>query len=119
MVQDSARLAQSMASARPDRVGLGIITIVAAVLAMSFQDAVVKYVSAGMPLWQIYVLRSLLALPILLVLLRFKRRPTAIRPISPGWAFLRSLQGNRISDLGEQVGKECVAPSGSFDFASV
>src|SRR5450432_3679611 len=28
-------------------------------------------------------------------------------------------QGNRISDLSEQVGKECVVPSGSFDFASV
>jgi len=40
--------------ARPDRIGLGIATIVAAVAAMSFQDGMVKYVSAGMPLWQIY-----------------------------------------------------------------
>jgi drug/metabolite transporter (DMT)-like permease len=91
MVEDSGRPAQSMAPARPDRVGIAVATIVAAVLAMSFQDAVVKYISAEMPLWQIYVLRSLLTLPILFVLLRFRRRPTAIRPISPGWALLRSL----------------------------
>jgi hypothetical protein len=30
-----------------------------------------------------------------------------------------SVQGNRISDLGEEVGEESVAPSGSFDFAAV
>src|SRR3989442_3379599 len=35
--------------------------------------------------------RSLLALPILLALLRFRRRPLPIRPTSPGWALLRSL----------------------------
>jgi len=91
MIQPSGRNAQPAAPARPDRIGLGIATIVAAVAAMSFQDGMVKYVSAGMPLWQIYVLRSLLALPILLVLLRFRRRPLPIRPSSPGWAFLRSL----------------------------
>src|SRR5436305_6795129 len=91
MVQRSGRNAQPATPARPDRVGLGIATIVAAVAAMSFQDGMVKYVSAGMPLWQIYVLRSLLALPILLALLRFRRRPLPIRPTSPGWAFLRSL----------------------------
>jgi hypothetical protein len=28
-------------------------------------------------------------------------------------------QGNRISDLGEEVCKEIVAPASSFDFASV
>ena len=91
MVQRSGGNAQPATPARPDRVGLGIATIVAAVAAMSFQDGMVKYVSAGMPLWQIYVLRSLLALPILLALLRFRRRPLPIRPASPGWAFLRSL----------------------------
>ena len=48
------------AAARQDNVALGIVVIIMTVFAMSTADAVIKYVSATFPLWQIYVLRSLI-----------------------------------------------------------
>lgn len=73
-------------SSRPQRTALGVATILVTVLAMAFGDALVKAVSAQFSLWQIYLLRSLLALPLLILLLR-----GAVRPRAPGWVVLRSL----------------------------
>jgi drug/metabolite transporter (DMT)-like permease len=74
---------------RPDHVAVGVATIVATVFAMSVADAIVKYASADFPLWQIYVLRSLLAIPLLILLLR--RGRTRLWPKAAPWAYLRSL----------------------------
>ncbi len=52
----------------PDRIATGIAIIVASVAAMSFGDAVIKHFSASLTLWQIFVARSLFAIPCLLVL---------------------------------------------------
>jgi drug/metabolite transporter (DMT)-like permease len=71
-------------------VALGVVTIVATVFAMSFADAVVKYVSAELPLWQIFVMRSLVVIPLLVALPLFGR-PTPVRPKSLFWTFLRGL----------------------------
>jgi drug/metabolite transporter (DMT)-like permease len=75
---------------RPEKVALGVVTIVATVFAMSFADAVVKYVSAELPLWQIFVMRSLVAIPLLVALPLFGR-PVPVRPKSQFWTFLRGL----------------------------
>lgn len=64
----------------------GIATILATVFAMALTDAFVKYTSAGMPLWQIYVLRSLIVIPVLLVFTRRNIWPRAFT-----WVLLRSL----------------------------
>jgi drug/metabolite transporter (DMT)-like permease len=79
------------AERRPDRIVIGVVTIVATVFAMSVADAMVKYVSAGFPLWQIYVLRSLLAIAILVIFQVCGREPVRLRPKAPFWAYLRSL----------------------------
>lgn len=71
-----------------DRIVLAVGAVLLAVLALSLGDAVIKAVSAGLPLWQLYVLRSLLALPPLLAAARLWR---ARRPASLGWVALRSL----------------------------
>jgi drug/metabolite transporter (DMT)-like permease len=75
----------------PERTALGIVVIVATVFAMSFTDALVKYVSSDFSLWQIYVVRSLVAVPMLVTILLFARRPAGIRPKAAGWTFLRSM----------------------------
>lgn len=75
----------------PVSTGGAIVTIVVTVFAMSFADAVVKLVSTEMPLWQIYAVRSLVAIPILTAILALGRQPVALRPGSGGWAALRSL----------------------------
>lgn len=64
----------------------GILTILLTVFAMALTDAFVKFVSADMTLWQIYVCRSVLALPVLVFLAKGQVLPKAI-----GWVTLRSL----------------------------
>lgn len=75
---------------RRESAALGIIVIVVTAFAMAFGDAFVKYISADFTIWQIFVLRSVVAIPLALVLLSFGRRPLNIRPRSIGWTFLRS-----------------------------
>jgi drug/metabolite transporter (DMT)-like permease len=64
----------------------GILTIILTVFAMALTDAFVKYASSDMTLWQIYVCRSVLALPVLVLLAK-----GSVRPMSLGWVSLRSL----------------------------
>jgi drug/metabolite transporter (DMT)-like permease len=63
----------------------GVPTIIATVFAMALADAFVKYASADMSLWQIWVFRSLLVIPVLLVL---AGNSAAYR--GQGWIALRS-----------------------------
>lgn len=64
----------------------GIATIVATVFAMALADAIVKYASADMVLWQIWVLRAAVVVPVFAFLSRGRWRPAAF-----GWVLLRSL----------------------------
>lgn len=64
----------------------GILTILLTVFAMALTDAFVKFASAELTLWQIYVCRSVLALPVLVLLAKGQVWPKAI-----GWVTLRSL----------------------------
>lgn len=52
-------------STAPQKVGLGAAVIVGAVFLMATQDALIKYASADLALSQIFVLRSLMVLPVL------------------------------------------------------
>ena len=67
-------------------VGKGIVTILFTVFAMALTDAFVKFASADMTLWQIYVCRSILALPVLYMLSRGRIWPQAF-----GWVAIRSI----------------------------
>lgn len=76
---------------RKDNVRLAITTILLTVLALSIGDALIKETSAEMVLWQIFVLRSLLALPLLLIILRTRFSSLPLLPQAKGWTVLRSL----------------------------
>ncbi|NIA67670.1 DMT family transporter [Pelagibius litoralis] len=76
---------------RPEAVLLGCSMIVAAVFMVSLGDALVKWVSADLSLWQVFVTRSLLAIPLCLLLLRFLGQPLTVAPGNAGWVFLRCL----------------------------
>lgn len=70
----------------------GIALIVLAVFMMSIQDALFKYLSDDYSLWQIFSLRSLMALPLFMLVFRIQRQPrdiwlSALRP----WALFRAL----------------------------
>ena len=68
-----------------------MVIIVLTVFAMSTADMIVKLFSSSLPLWQIYVVRSLIVIPILGAFAIFRRDAIRITPISPGWVALRSL----------------------------
>ncbi len=74
-----------------DNVLTGVCIIIATVFTMAFTDAVIKYLSSAFPLWQIFVLRSLGAIAILVVIVLFGPHPTALRPLSLKWSAARSL----------------------------
>ena len=76
---------------RQDNVKLAVSAIVLAALALSLSDAVIKSISVSFPLWQIYVLRSALVLPVLVALIKYRNAATSLLPLAPGWALLRSL----------------------------
>lgn len=75
-----------MSSETSQSLTTGVITILVTVFAMALTDAFVKFASADMTLWQIYVCRSALALPVLVVLTKGKVWPKAV-----GWVTLRSV----------------------------
>ncbi|SME91709.1 EamA-like transporter family protein [Tistlia consotensis] len=77
---------------RPDRVARGAALIVGSVFLMSLQDAVIKYASADLPLWQLWLLRGLLALPALIAVAALRRpapRSSLARALG-GWPLLRA-----------------------------
>tara|TARA_R110002020_G_scaffold133617_18_gene298142 strand:- start:1762 stop:2670 length:909 start_codon:yes stop_codon:yes gene_type:complete len=81
-------------SARPARsdTTVAIATILFTVAALSFGDALIKRASADFLLWQIFVLRSLLAIPVLMALALRKGRAglKALRVRGVGWVLVRS-----------------------------
>lgn len=85
-------MSASIGAATPprDNVRLAIFSIVVTVLVLSFSDAIVKFVNADFSLWQLYVLRSLLAIPVLIVLLKWPAPGGSFMPVAAGWTVLRS-----------------------------
>lgn len=76
---------------RPDRLWYGIAMIVGSVFLMSFQDAMMKHASTGMSLWQIYVLRSVLAIAAFVIFALLFRHRYDWRSIIDRWVMARSL----------------------------
>lgn len=75
--------------ARPDRTAQGVAIIVASVLTMAFADAVVKLVSADITVWQVFVARSLVAIPIMIALMF--ATGVVVKPRVPVWVLVRSV----------------------------
>lgn len=69
-----------------NRLPQGVLAIVPAVFAMALTDAIIKHWSSGISLWQIWVLRSLLVLPVLFVMARGR-----VKVAGAGWIAMRSL----------------------------
>jgi len=82
-----------MSEDKNDNTALGVAVIVATVFTMAFTDAVIKYASWDFPLWQIFVVRSLAAVPLLVVIALCTPGAGAadIRPRALPWAIARSL----------------------------
>lgn len=76
---------------RADNIPLAVGVIVLTVLALSLGDALIKLTSGNFVIWQIFVIRSLIAIPVLLLALAVVA-PAGLRvPGDLGWVGLRSL----------------------------
>ena len=76
---------------RTDRIPLAVSVIILTVLALSLGDALIKMTSGSFVIWQIFVIRSLMALPILLLFLAVAAPGRLRMPDELGWIILRSL----------------------------
>ena len=78
-------------SASTDNLPLAISSIVFTVLALSLGDALIKFTSGEFVIWQIFVVRSILVLPVLVGYLAL-RNPALIKfPSTILWTTIRSL----------------------------
>ncbi|MEM7545357.1 MAG: DMT family transporter [Pseudomonadota bacterium] len=76
---------------RADNIPLAVGTIIFTVFALSLGDALIKLSSGSFVLWQIFVLRSALVIPVLIGVMAIGT-PAALRlPTALGWTLLRSL----------------------------
>lgn len=74
--------------ARPHKTAQGIIINLASVVTMAFADAMVKLVSADLTVWQVFVARSAVAIPTLIVLAFATGAGLRLRALR--WSLLRS-----------------------------
>lgn len=74
-----------------DNIPLAVCAIVFTVFALSLGDALIKQVSAAFPLWQVFALRSLIAIPVLVLVLKTRYPDVALVPRTVWWTALRSM----------------------------
>ncbi|MEE8624339.1 MAG: DMT family transporter [Acidiferrobacterales bacterium] len=74
-----------------DNIKLAVLAIVFTVFALSLGDALIKQISADFPLWQIFVVRSVVAIPVLIAVIRARYQFVSLKPLTVGWTALRSL----------------------------
>ena len=82
---------QSSSTSSGDNLPLAVAVILFTVFALSLGDALIKNSSADFSLWQIFVLRSAIAIPCLLVFIFATTRHAFQKPTAPGWTLLRSM----------------------------
>jgi len=76
---------------RMDNTAGAIAAILFSVAALSLGDAIIKAISVDIPLWQLYVLRSLFVLPVLAAMVALKAGTVRLLPRRLFWTALRSL----------------------------
>ena len=76
---------------RNDNLTLAVPAILIGVFALSLGDALIKQQSAAFPLWQIFVMRSLIATPFLIYFIRIRNCAIPLMPEQFGWTALRSI----------------------------
>src|SRR5262245_604001 len=74
-----------------DNVRLASASIFASNLAFSLGDATFKWISADFVIWQIFVIRSIIAIPPLIAIILLRFGSAYLAPRHFGWVALRSL----------------------------
>jgi len=80
-----------MKSANRDNLTIAISAVLVACLSLSLGDSLIKQQSASFVIWQIFLVRSAIAIPFLIYFVRIRSCDVAIKPVQMGWTLLRSL----------------------------
>ena len=81
----------TLSNQRVDNIPLSISVIIVTVLALSLGDALIKLTSNNFVIWQIFVVRSVIAIPILVIFMAMTAPSSLSLPIAMRWALLRSV----------------------------
>ncbi|MEM7171107.1 MAG: DMT family transporter [Pseudomonadota bacterium] len=79
------------AQVKADNVKLAVAVILVTVMALALGDALIKKISADLVLWQIFVLRGLVAVPLLAGVLGWRFKGVSFWPRAVAWTAARSL----------------------------
>ena len=74
-----------------DNIKLAVVAIVFTAFALSLGDALIKQISADLLLWQIFVVRSAIAVPVLIAVIKSRYQSVSLIPHDVRWTALRSL----------------------------
>lgn len=80
-----------MPRSRSDNLPFAVSVILLSVFGLSLGDALIKFTSGEFVLWQIFVIRSLIVLPVLLAYLAVTAPSAFRRPPVTRWIYLRSV----------------------------
>jgi len=82
---------KQLTRADADNTKIAVTAILLAVFVLSLGDALIKRISAEFTLWQIFVIRSAIAIPVLVALIKARYPFTSLKPHHVKWTALRSL----------------------------
>jgi len=74
-----------------DNIPLAVGVIIVTVFALSLGDALIKMTSSNFVIWQIFVVRSVIAIPCLVLFMAITTKASLRMPRAPGWIALRSI----------------------------
>ena len=79
-----------MEIARRDNLKIAVSAVLVACFSLSLGDSLIKQQSASFVIWQIFLVRSAIAIPFLIYFVRIRSCEVTIKPVQMGWTLLRS-----------------------------
>ena len=80
-----------MEIASRDNLKIAVSAVLVACFSLSLGDSLIKQQSASFVIWQIFLVRSTLAIPFLIYFLRFRGSEVSLKPVQMGWTLIRRL----------------------------
>lgn len=80
-----------MEIARRDNLKIAVSAVLVACFSLSLGDSLIKQQSTSFVIWQIFLVRSTLAIPFLIYFLRIRSSGVSLKPVQMGWTLMRSL----------------------------
>lgn len=79
-----------MEIASRDNLKIAVSAVLIACFSLSLGDSLIKQQSASFVIWQIFLVRSAIAIPFLIYFVRIRSCEVTIKPVQMGWTLLRS-----------------------------